>query len=84
MIPNFRIAEYFVNFVDTCTAVATSMITVNDGLAELPTAPGLGVDVDIERLRKHPYKEFVHKPLTLISEEYPCRGPLPRSRNHRS
>ena len=83
-IPNFRIAEYFVNFVDTCSAVATSMITVKDGWAELPTAPGLGVDIDIERLRKHPYKQFVHKPLTLISEEYPCRGPLSRLHDFRS
>jgi galactonate dehydratase len=72
-IPNFRIAEYFVNFVDACGAVATSMITVKDGWAELPTAPGLGVDLDIAWLRKHPYKGFSQQPLTLISEEYPRR-----------
>jgi len=77
-IPNFRIAEYFVNFVEACGSVATSAITVKDGWAELPTAPGLGVEIDVERLRKRPYKEFAHKPLTGIGEEYPRRtdGPL--------
>jgi galactonate dehydratase len=73
-MPNFRIAEYFVNFVDACSSVATSMITVKDGWAELPTVPGLGVDIDVERLRKHAYKEFAHKPLTSIGEEYPLKS----------
>jgi galactonate dehydratase len=40
----------------------------------LPTAPGLGVDIDVERLRKRPYKEFAHKPLTVIAEEFPRRS----------
>jgi len=31
VIPNFRIAEYFVNFSDACGAVATAQIEVKDG-----------------------------------------------------
>jgi galactonate dehydratase len=77
VIPNFRIAEYFVNFTDVCAEVATAQIKVEDGWAELPTTPGLGVDIDIEKLRKHPYKEFAHKPLTEDWEEYPRKGYVP-------
>ena len=77
VIPNFRIAEYFVNFTDICSEVSTTQIEVKDGWAELPTTPGLGVDIDVERLRKHPYKEFAHKPLTEDWEEYPRKGYVP-------
>ena len=27
----------------------------------LPTTPGLGIDVDMEKLLEHPYKEFERK-----------------------
>jgi galactonate dehydratase len=77
VIPNFRIAEYFVNFADVCADVATAKIKVEDGWAELPTTPGLGVDIDTERLRQHPYREFAHKPLTEDWEEFPRKGYLP-------
>jgi galactonate dehydratase len=77
VIPNFRIAEYFVNFADVCGEVATSQIKVEDGWAELPADPGLGIDIDVEQLRKHPYQKFMHKPLTEVSEEYPRKGYMP-------
>jgi galactonate dehydratase len=77
VIPNFRIAEYFVNFEEPCAAVATSRITVEDGWAELPNAPGLGIEIDVAALRRHPYAEFPHKPLTAIAEEYPRKGHTP-------
>lgn len=76
VIPNFRIAEYFVNFRDACADVATSSITVEDGWAELPTAPGLGVDIDVDRLRSRASRAFPHKALTTVAEEYP-RKPTP-------
>lgn len=57
-IPNFLLAEYFVNFRQPCSDIATRQIKVERGWAELPTAPGLGIDIDIERLQAHPYSEF--------------------------
>jgi len=77
VIPNFRIAEYFVNFRDVCGEVATSQIKMEDGWADLPTTPGLGVDIDVERLRKHPYRAFTHKKLTEDWQEYPRKGYVP-------
>ena len=44
VIPNFRIAEYFVNFADLCWDISRESLTMQDGWIELPTGPGLGVD----------------------------------------
>ena len=77
VIPNFRIAEYFVNFRDACTAIATSQIKVHSGWAELPEGPGLGIDIDVERLRARPYKEFSGKGLTEYWEEFPRKHYVP-------
>ena len=76
-IPNFRIAEYFVNFRDACTAIATSQIKVQSGWAELPEGPGLGIDIDAEQLCARPYKEFGGKGLTEYWEEFPREHYVP-------
>jgi galactonate dehydratase len=78
VIPNFLIAEYFVNFEEACGDVATQRIAVEDGFAELPTVPGLGIDIDVERLQRRPYKEFEgSKMLTQDWEEFPRKGYVP-------
>jgi galactonate dehydratase len=77
VIPNFLIAEYFVNFRDACDAIATSQIKVANGWAEPPTRPGLGVDIDVEGLRARPYKEFGVKRLTEYWEEFPRKDYVP-------
>lgn len=77
VIPNFRIAEYFVDFRDACSEIATSQIKVQSGWAELPEGPGLGIDVDVERLRARPYKEFGGKGLTEYWEEFPRKHYVP-------
>ena len=78
VIPNFLIAEYFVNFEEACGSVATRMIKVEDGFAELPTTPGLGVDIDVGRLRQRPYQEFEGaKLLTEDWEEFPRKNYTP-------
>src|SRR5204862_377563 len=53
VIPNFRIAEYFVNFQDLCREISITSLTVQDGWIDLPTSPGLGIDIDVEKLRAH-------------------------------
>jgi galactonate dehydratase len=70
-IPNFLLAEYFVNFRQPCSEIARRQIEVERGWAELPTEPGLGVDIDLERLQAHPYQELGGKALTEGSEEFP-------------
>src|SRR2546423_6536587 len=45
-IPNFLITEYFVNFEAAGQELARPAFEVNDSYIALPTAPGLGIDLD--------------------------------------
>ena len=80
VIQNFRIAEYFVNFADLCRDIATESLGVQDGWVELPTSPGLGVDLDVEKLRAHPHQEATHRGFRQYWEEYPRKGYTPSLR----
>ena len=80
VIPNFRIAEYFVNFQGVCREIATASLHVQDGWIDLPTAPGLGVDIDVEKLRVHPHHEATAHGFRQYWEEYPRKGYVPSFR----
>ena len=58
MTLNFIITEYFVNFEPWGREAATPAFEVEDSHMALPTAPGLGIDLDQDVLRAHPAKEF--------------------------
>ena len=53
-IPNFLITEYFVNFEDMGRELARGAFSVTDGAIELPTAAGLGIELDEAALSRHP------------------------------
>lgn len=72
-IPNFLIAECFINRIEACEAIATQAIKIDGGWAELPTTPGIGIDIDVERLRKFPYREYPPRGLRHSWEEFPRR-----------
>ena len=57
-MPNFIITEYFLPFVDFCDKISRNQLKPKNGYIELPTAPGLGVDVIEEELKKHPAKVY--------------------------
>jgi galactonate dehydratase len=80
VVPNFRIAEYFVNFADPCAAIATQSLTVAAGWIDLPTAPGLGIDIDVGKLRSRPHQEASAHGFRQYWEEYPRRGYTPSLR----
>jgi galactonate dehydratase len=77
VIPNFRIAEYFVNFAEACGEIATQNLMLQDGWIDLPTGPGLGIDIDVEKLRAHPHVEATGKGFRQYWEEYPRKGYSP-------
>jgi galactonate dehydratase len=52
-IPNFLITEYFVNFETLGREVAVNPFEVKDSYIELPTAPGLGIELDEAALLRH-------------------------------
>ncbi len=63
---NFLIAEHFLNIKPACDKIVINPLKFKDGFLELPSAPGLGVDIDLKELEKHPYQEF--------KKEFPVKG----------
>ena len=74
MIPNFWIAECFVNLKPACDEIAVTPLTVQDSFVDLPTTPGIGIDLDVARLRAKPYRDMgtrMGKGLRSYTEEFP-------------
>lgn len=53
--PNFKIQEHFNDFADEhVKRAAPGVPAVVDGYFELPSAPGLGVELDVDYIAEHP------------------------------
>jgi galactonate dehydratase len=70
-MPNFIITEYFLPFVDFCDTISSNQLKPKNGYIELPTAPGLGIDVDEAALQKHPAKVYPQRKLRTPADEGP-------------
>ncbi len=70
-IPNFLICEYFVNFVDVAKQVQRGPFLADNGYVAVPTAPGLGVDIDEAALERFAYQEFPRRHIRTPAEEGP-------------
>nr|WP_312576121.1 mandelate racemase/muconate lactonizing enzyme family protein [Sedimentibacter sp.] len=72
---NFLIAEMFLNIKPACDEIVINPLKLDNGFIELPTTPGLGVDIDLDKLKQHPYKEFKKafpvKGVTQYYDEFP-------------
>jgi len=68
-MPNFTITEYFLPFVDFCDRISPNQLKPKNGYIELPTAPGLGVDVDEAALGRHPGKIYTGRKLRHPADE---------------
>ncbi len=64
-MPNFLITEYFVNFEEMGRAIARTPFRVENSSIALPTAPGLGLDLDEDALARHPYRD---RPLRTLRQ----------------
>ena len=68
-MPNFIITEYFVNFEEKGLEIATPGFTVQNSHIELPTAPGLGIDLDEDALAANPYQQRPDRNLRQPEDE---------------
>ena len=68
-MPNFIITEYFLPFVDFVDKISPNQLKPKNGYIDLPTAPGLGVDVDEEALQQHPGKVYPARNLRYPKDE---------------
>jgi len=69
VMPNFIITEYFVPFIEFCDKISPNQLKPKNGYIELPTAPGLGIDVDEAALKQHPGKPYALRKLRHPEDE---------------
>jgi galactonate dehydratase len=63
-IPNFFIHEIFDEFNESWErSIVTNPVHVTDGCIEISDRPGLGIDLNIEELLRHPYRQENFLPL---------------------
>jgi galactonate dehydratase len=63
-LPNFLIHEIFDEFNEPWEKeIVTNPVHVVDGYIEIPERPGLGIDINIEEILKHPYQQENYLPL---------------------
>jgi len=63
-IPNFFIHEIFDEFNEPWEKeIVTHHVEVVNGYIEVPERPGLGIDLNLEEIRKHPYQQENYLPL---------------------
>ncbi|MCM3885593.1 mandelate racemase/muconate lactonizing enzyme family protein [Frankia sp. R82] len=73
--PNFKIQEHFNDFADEeVKQAAPGLPEVVDGYFALPTAPGLGVDLDVDFIRDRP-SQGAH--FNLYADGWELRGTRP-------
>ena len=70
-IPNFLITEYFVNLEEFGRDIAVDPFVVEDGYIRLPEGPGLGIELDEDRLAAHPYRPFPPRSPRQYNQEGP-------------
>ncbi|MGE4047066.1 MAG: mandelate racemase/muconate lactonizing enzyme family protein [Acetobacteraceae bacterium] len=74
MIPNFWLAECFINLKPACDEIAVSPLVVDGSFVDLPTTPGHGIDIDVAKLKAKPYRDMgtrTGKALRAHTEEFP-------------
>jgi galactonate dehydratase len=63
-LPNFLVHEIFDEFNEPWEKrIVTHPVEVVDGYIDIPERPGLGIDLNLEEIRRHPYRHEHHLPL---------------------
>jgi galactonate dehydratase len=70
-IPNFVIMEFPTNLVPVGDDKAITPFKVENGYIKLPTAPGLGMELNEEALERYQYRQFPKRQIRQYREEGP-------------
>ena len=71
IMPNFLLAECFINLEEFGRKIAVTPFEVVNGYVDLPDTPGLGIDLDVEALEANPYLEAPARRLPQVNDEGP-------------
>ena len=69
VMSNFLITEYFVNFTERGDEISINPLKAENGYIQLPTGPGLGIDLDEAALERYPYQAFPKRNLPRFDDE---------------
>jgi galactonate dehydratase len=69
VIPNFLITEYFVNYTEPGNAILENAFEMVDGCFKLPSAPGLGITINEDALKRFEYQESSTRQFRTIKQE---------------
>ena len=69
VMPNFLIYEYLVHVEAFSQDISKSPIRPDGGYIELPTEPGIGIDLDESKFAKYPYKQFPARDIRTLEDE---------------
>ena len=64
-MPNFLVAEHFVNLSKARDELVKEPLEVKDGYMIIPEGPGLGIEINEELLKKNPYQQL---PMRTVHE----------------
>lgn len=70
-IPNFLIMEYPTSLEPLGNDIAVNPFKVENGYIQLPTAPGLGMDLKEEALARYQYRQFPARKIRQYYDEGP-------------
>ncbi|MDP6302639.1 MAG: enolase C-terminal domain-like protein, partial [SAR202 cluster bacterium] len=70
-MPNFVITEYFVNLEEFGEDIAINPFKVEDGYIQVPDQPGIGIELDEDKLAAYPYRPFDARSPRQYHEEGP-------------
>lgn len=71
VMPNFIITEYFLPFVDFCDQISPNQLKPMNGYIDLPSGPGLGIEIDEEKLETCPATMYPARKLRHPADEGP-------------
>jgi galactonate dehydratase len=69
VMPNFLIYEYAVGVEKVSQDLCVKPLKPEGGYIELPTEPGLGVEIDETKLARYPYKPFPPRRIRTVEDE---------------
>ena len=83
VMSNCLIVEYFLNLKAASDDILIKPLSLDGGFLDLPTDPGLGIDIDMDRLEKHLFNPAGKRPaikkVAFYHEEFPRKedfGPI--------
>jgi galactonate dehydratase len=68
-MPNFLIYEYMVGAEAVSRDMTKNYNEPVDGYLELPTAPGLGIEIDESKIGKYKYEQYPKRGIRTVEDE---------------